>query len=699
VNDESNSYFRDSHTGRNSLVSSSYGHGWRNPASCNSHPTLNNSISEQPMVWETGRGCNKNRLQILPKIPEESEESSSSCCSDIHKDVPTESNDLKFTDKILHSGARNMDCYIDNDEVPTKLMDSFSESKRWTSGNVEGIMPICVGNRLTEYRSALGSSDSDVTDEENKSFENIYENSELDKMDITGSFNLYPINGKILTTRSLVEVGPNYDGTDLSDFDPLLSKSTEIQNSPVVTDVDSMTRKVKSLNSVVPLFSEMKLTNQRVPLQEDVSLTSVKFVCFHSFNELHSNGSNVHMHVNNTKQLHDIKHTPNRWSTGTLGQMLSAKSTSVSLDGHEGQMLDRYRKWHSEELGASDWSIDNTDSCHKIKSDVSVTIEVPDDPIRTHANSTKTDENCYEVHEVKVSQPASRELEHPLWAAKLISSETVDLYSTSDSHQGSNLMRDWRRCPSSLSQLMYRLVFSCSCHFQHCHVFQRQYSQICQNPCFWNISQYVKIPYIFPSLLLRFTLRFCPMGFAVLSPLLTKKRIYECTNGGAVFSVSIAGLVWICFTLVMPYCSKMSPGKHKYLFAAGNIVAAYGLHLLSTAKSHDIIVVSCGIFGVGLGATMVTGNKTMYNALGSWNFAKVDVILDFFSGVLVLVAGSAMHLFVKDQEELTSCFTLLVILYLVTGISWLLQPLLNRLHCQYHINRILSRGGRHTTSS
>jgi len=570
--------FFNSHTARSSLVSSSYGHDWRNPASCNSHPTLNNYNSEHPMVWEIGQRCNKNRFEILPEIPEESEESSSSHCSDIHKDKHTESKDLKFTEKILHSGARSMDSCIDNNEVPAKLMDSFSESKRWSVGAVEGIMSICVANTLTEYRSVLGSSDSDVANEESKSFENISENSKLHEMDITGSFNLYPINGKILTTRSLVEVGPNYERTDLSDFDPLLSKSTEIPNFPVVTNVDSMTRKVKSLNSVVPVLSEMKLTNQRSPLQEDISLSNVKIVRFHSSNELHRNGSNVHMHVSNTKQHHDIKHTPTRWSTGTLEQTLSAKSTSVSLDGHQGQMLDRYRKWHSEESGASDWSIDNRDSCHKIKSDVSFTIEVPEEPIRTYANATKTDENCYEVHEVTVSQPGSRESEHPLWTAKLMSSETVDLYSTSDCHQESNSLREWSRCPSSLSQLMYRLVFSCSCHFQHCHVFQRQYSQICQNPFFWDISEYVKIPYIFPSLLLRFTLRFCPMAFAVLSPLLAKRLIDGCTNGDAVFSVSITGFVWTCCILVTPCCSKMSPGKHKYLFAAGNIVAAYGLH-------------------------------------------------------------------------------------------------------------------------
>jgi hypothetical protein len=64
--------------------------------------------------------------------------------------------------------------------------------------------------------------------------------------------------------------------------------------------------------------------------------------------------------------------------------------------------------------------------------------------------------------------------------------------------------------------------------------------------------------------------------------------------------------------------------------------------VLSTAESHDKMALSCGIFGVGLGATIATGNTTMYDALGSLNFVKVDIILDFFSGVLVLVAGSAM---------------------------------------------------------
>jgi hypothetical protein len=74
-------------------------------------------------------------------------------------------------------------------------------------------------------------------------------------------------------------------------------------------------------------------------------------------------------------------------------------------------------------------------------------------------------------------------------------------------------------------------------------------------------------------------------------------------------------------------------------------VDALVVPVLSRAKSHGSLTISCGIFGLGLGATMVTGNTVMRNALGTWNIDKVDVILDLMSGVLILVTGSVMGKF------------------------------------------------------
>lgn len=60
---------------------------------------------------------------------------------------------------------------------------------------------------------------------------------------------------------------------------------------------------------------------------------------------------------------------------------------------------------------------------------------------------------------------------------------------------------------------------------------------------------------------------------------------------------------------------------------------------------HDSLTMSCGIFGLGLGTTMVTGKTVMCDALGTWNLAKVDVLLDFMTGVLILIIGSVMGTF------------------------------------------------------
>jgi hypothetical protein len=72
--------------------------------------------------------------------------------------------------------------------------------------------------------------------------------------------------------------------------------------------------------------------------------------------------------------------------------------------------------------------------------------------------------------------------------------------------------------------------------------------------------------------------------------------------------------------------------------------------VFSKAESRDTITMSCGIFGLGLGATMAMGNRTMHDALGACNLAKVDVILDVVSGVLILITGSLMSKYNKNTQ-------------------------------------------------
>jgi hypothetical protein len=526
---------------------------------------------------ENSSRCNKNGVDILPEIPEESEENYDSDCSDIHEDACAVNSDVKARDKALHSGARSMDSCLDIHKVDVKLTDDCIDNKRWSIGTVEEIMPVCIENGLAKYWSISENNKIDKGHKGNKSFENSCGSVELecDKEGIRNRSSLFPVNSALWTTKSLCEVGSNFDTADISEFDPLMSNSMDTPKSHCARNIDHIMRKVRSMEDIVPAFGKVSFINQNDTLNEDVLISDVNSVFMHSSDEVSTckYENNVTRHVNNVKLPYDRKHVQKRWSTGGLEQILSANA-KLSTEDVEVTGSDNYQKWYSTENGNCNQSLDHTGFSHKLIPNGSLTREFPED----HRNVTITGDKCHEYTEARCLSPDSGESEYQISAAKLMSSETVAVDGASHSCQGSNSLRHCSRCSSCLSQVLQRLILSCTCHIHHCHGFRREYTSnlftqlLC---CLW---EYVTIPYFFPSLLLRFALRLCPMGFAALSPSLAKKVIDGCTNEEAAFSVSISGFVWLCFLLLSPWCSKISPDKRKYLFAAGNVVAASGLY-------------------------------------------------------------------------------------------------------------------------
>jgi hypothetical protein len=595
------SYSFNSYTGRNSLASITSGRSWGNHASCNDCLELTSSSSKQLVVMERNLRCNKNGIDILPEIPEESEESSDSEFSDTHEDASAVYNDLKFTDKTFHCGARSMDSCLYTDKMDVKLINNCIYNKRWSIGTVEEMMPVCVENGLAKYKSISDNDDknnnssssscnnknnnniiinSDNEIEENKSFDKTLESSglELGRQLIRGKPNTFPVNSALWTTKSLSDVDSKFDKTDLSESGSLQSKSIDTPKVLCAQSTDCVTRKVRRLDNIVPIFGKINLINQSDALREGILLTYVSSVSMHFSDKLSKSENELTTYDNNIKLPHENKCIQKRWSAGSFEQMLSSNGTSSSVDDQRGQSSDKYRKWHSTELRDSNQPTDHIGISDNLQSNVQFTIEVPEDQINTNTNVTKKVEKHHNVNEPGLSSLDSGESEHPPWTAKLMSSETIAVDSASDSFQGSDSLRGWSRHPSSFSHVLQRLILSCSCHIHHCHNLQQQYLRNHFISLFWDISECVRVPYFFPSLLLRLTLRLCPMGFTALSPLLAKRIIGGCTNEEAVFSVSISGFVWLCFLLTTPWCSKIPPSKHRYLFIAGSILAACGLH-------------------------------------------------------------------------------------------------------------------------
>lgn len=724
---------------------------------------LVDSSRNEPVVFEIGSRCNKNGINILPDIPEESEEDYDSDDSNIHEDACAVNNDVNIRDITLYSGQRSMDNCSDIHKVNVKLSDDSIDNNRWSIGTVEEMMPVCVQKGLANYWSVSENINIGKADEGNKSFENSFQSVELeiDKHGLRTRSSALPVNSTVWIKKSLSEVGSD---ADVSEYDHLLSKSMD-----TVSSHSAKKRKVRSMEDIVSAFGKVNYVNQNDSLEEGILTSNMNSIFIHSSDKSSTSKyeNEVSKHVNDIKLPCESKHVLKRWRTGNFEEILSANAKS-STENVEVTDNDGYQKWYSTEMGNSDQSMDQTGFSHKLIPNDSFTFEVREDHSNTgdishndnearclspsseeseyplwaaetvvegtsdncrgsnsmtewskcpmskvlqrlkkvgkvnfihqndaleegvltfnvnnifihsseelsthkyenevtkHVNNIKlpyenkhvlkrwrttnfedmlsanaksstedvevtdsdsyqkwystdmensdqsvdrtrfslklipnnsyrlefqkghsntdvagTGDLCHKDIEAGCLAPCSEESEYPLWAAKLMSSETVVVASTSHSCRGSNSLRDWSKCPLFTSQVLRKVIFRCSCHIFHRQDVHQQYASKVFAPLLWWIWECVTIPHFFPSLLLRFASRLCPMMFAALSPSLAKQIIEGCTKEEAVFAVVISGFVWLCFLVLTPWCYKMSPNKQKYLFAAGNVVAASGIY-------------------------------------------------------------------------------------------------------------------------
>lgn len=510
------------------------------------------------MDLEIGSRCNKNGVDILPEIPEESEDNCDSDHSDISEDTCVTNSGSEFTDTVLYSGARSVDNYLGDVKVNVRSLDDSVGNKRWSIGTIEEVMPICVENGLAKFWPISEGNSSDNEDKDKKQFKNSSVSVELVKEVTRGKSGTFPLNGELWTTKSSGEVGSDFDKRNINEYDPLVN----ILKTHGARKTDRICRKVRSLDDVVSESDKMRLKNGRDAPMQYIAVSNMEDTCMHSPED----DNQYTTHVINIKPAQDAQ---KEWRSGIFDNMLPGDVKVTDKDD--------CRRFQSAEVVESNPSMHLSDFLHKISVDDIFASEVP--KVHKITVGTGTDEICYEADETGSSLPGSSESEHPLWTAKLVSSESVSRDVSSQRCKVLYTLRGWSHRSSSLSQILRKSMFRCSCLTHHRHRFRRRYTWNRFISLFWYFCECVSAPYFFPSLLLRLTMRFCPMAFAALSPSLAKTVIDGCTNQEAAFSVSVSGLLWLCFLLLTPWCSKMmTPSKCKYLFATGSVGAAYGLH-------------------------------------------------------------------------------------------------------------------------
>ncbi|PSN41449.1 hypothetical protein C0J52_14537 [Blattella germanica] len=599
-------YVNNSYYNENSLNS---GRTWKNPSSsveeCEDSKTTSEPNQPSPR-------CNRNHcgVDILPEIPEESEDE-----SDYNTSMDFSQNKRKSL------GAKSMDDVISN------TSQEFEENKRWSVGIVEEVVPIKVENGLADIWDLVKNVESESESE--RMSVNTLDEHEPRKLSIGP-----PIGDVLSSTKSLGHVNLSSDSRQINKFEK------EAQNK--VRSVDYIAMVHTPPHNYRSISGNIDTNNSGTSYSFD-ELLSVK-----EETERIAIDREVSVQIADLKQNSEGKQGRNRWSIGTVDEIISVSNKS--------NVRDEYTKqWHSAEFIANGFQIELKD-LNKVQ----------------------------ESEEVECLTPGSTGSDRPLWPNKDTSIKQRNSYSFRH-RTGIHTLR--------------KLISSVCCRCYQPRIFRKKYPQTKCGAMLWPFFFPIPVPYIFPSLLMRLTLRLCPMGFAALTPSFVKHLLVDCSNKDAVFPVSVAGFVWLCYLLVTPWCTKLRPRTRKCLFALGNFVAAFGLHFLSKADSHDRVTLGCAIFGLGNGITAVTGSAVMREALGTWNLAKVGIILDIGSGILVLASASIMGVLLQNAEGLARCFILMAVLYLVTGATWLLRPLLASLQCHHHAHSDWSSHGGHLLST
>ncbi|KAJ9587658.1 hypothetical protein L9F63_018910, partial [Diploptera punctata] len=495
---------------------------WKNPSSC-----VDSCESSQPSeTIQSNMRCNKNQngVDILPKILEESEvEDESNYSSCI--DFKQEKQEDHESDYLPVATLTSVTKSMD--DVTSESVEVSDMTKRWSIGVVDEIVPINVENGLAQItglvKDPIVESDNEILDDWESESVGTFNDIKIQ----SGSFDI-PANNALSSSKSL----------DYTNFNTAEKKRHSASDN---------NWKVRSLDTVVTVpvlvHSEESGVNEK-------SYELENFSALDPLNESVSTKEQQNRKFLSDRKVCDqivlLEQTdPNRerqrWSIGSVDEIFSVNSRLNGTLPSSYQEINS-RKWHSAEFPSNVFSLEST-------------------------------QNSQDIDEGECSSPVSTSSDKPLWP-KRNSKETFYIQRRSE------------RNKLSVSKVLRILNNSFSCRCCHRRTYRRSYIQNQFTSFLWTYVDCITTPYFFPSLLLRFTMRFCPMGFAALIPCLAMSVIEDTTVKDAVFSVSVSGFVWLCYLLVTPWCTKLRPISWKYLFAAGNLIAAFALHYRHNISRH-----------------------------------------------------------------------------------------------------------------
>nr|CAD7424951.1 unnamed protein product [Timema monikensis] len=162
----------------------------------------------------------------------------------------------------------------------------------------------------------------------------------------------------------------------------------------------------------------------------------------------------------------------------------------------------------------------------------------------------------------------------PLFSTKLSSSAKITVEDLS------NLGEDSRKKSEVLGDGCRKLC-GCCAPCSNCRNVLKNMTLACgwlMKSWSGSLKEAWRTPDVLSCLLLRVSIKLCPMGFVVLAPIAVRTHISESSVDEAVYTVTISGFSWLCFMALMPWFVGMDPRCRKYLYSTGCFIASAGLY-------------------------------------------------------------------------------------------------------------------------
>ncbi|XP_071056173.1 uncharacterized protein [Onthophagus taurus] len=149
---------------------------------------------------------------------------------------------------------------------------------------------------------------------------------------------------------------------------------------------------------------------------------------------------------------------------------------------------------------------------------------------------------------------------------------------------------------------------------------------------------------------------------------------YKIDVNEAVFLLTFISVAWCFFLISLPWGMNLAKTKLKLLHVFGLLVTSGSFSMIYISQSHDMITLSCLVFGLGYGTISFSENLVYEESLGPRRYPVVLGTLETLSGLFVIVIYFVIYMF---KLSISNLFLLFYVFISMNCLLWILTPLAN----------------------